>query len=67
MVVTAAAAPHTAAPPLPDELAALRRRMRLPYLRNAAPTSSRSPARSVGTRPRPCACCSPGKSAADPR
>ena len=51
-----------AAAELPEDLLAVLRRMRLPYLRNAAPRCSRPPARNAGTPPRCCGCSSPRRS-----
>ena len=48
-----------APPPLPDELEALLRRLRLPYVRKAAPEVIATRPRSGGSTPRCCACCSP--------
>ena len=44
------------APDLPEELLAVLKRMRLPYLRNAAPEILATARRNAGIPPRCCAC-----------
>ena len=51
-----------APPPLPDDLEALLRRMRLPHMRRARPRSSPRPKPSGGTPPKSCGPCSPKRS-----
>ena len=53
-----------AAPPVPAELEALMRRMRLPYLRSAAPDVLATARAQRWDPPRCCACCWPRKSPA---